>query len=145
VWLHAQTQNPANAQIEVMPVQGNVYMVTSAGGNVTLQVGKEGAVLVDTTLAPLAPAILAEIKKLTNGPLLYIINTHVHPDHVGGNEALTTTSRSARSISWEDGRLVMPPFELSRTRTCSIGCHRRRGRTRQRVCRWMNSSRRSKT
>ena len=39
VWVQAQTQNPANAQIEVMPVQGNVYMVTSAGGNVTLQVG----------------------------------------------------------------------------------------------------------
>ncbi len=103
VWVHAQTQNPTNAQIEVMPVQGNVYMVTSAGGNVTLQVGTEGAVLVDTTLAPLAPAILAEIKKLTNGPLLYIINTHVHPDHVGGNEALTTTSPE-RTIDQLGGR-----------------------------------------
>src|SRR4029453_15028085 len=103
VWVQAQTQNPANAQIEVMPVQGNVYMGTSAGGNVTLQGGKKGAVLVDTTLAPLAPAILAEIKKLTNGPLLYIINTHVHPDHVGGNEALATTSPE-RTIDQLGGR-----------------------------------------
>jgi cyclase len=103
VCLHAQGQNPANTQIEVMPVQGNVYMVTSAGGNVTLQVGKEGAVLVDTALAPLAPAILAEIRKLTNGPLLYIINTHSHPDHVGGNEALATTSPE-RTIDQLGGR-----------------------------------------
>ena len=71
----AQTQNSANAQIEVMPVQGNVYMVTSAGGNVTLQVGKEGAVLVDTTLAPLAPAILAEIKAHERAAALH----HQHP------------------------------------------------------------------
>jgi glyoxylase-like metal-dependent hydrolase (beta-lactamase superfamily II) len=84
----AQQPNLDNVQIEVTPVHGNVYMLSGAGGNVTLQAGPEGALLVDTAFAPLAPKILAEVRKRTSGPLLYIINTHVHPDHVGGNEAL---------------------------------------------------------
>jgi glyoxylase-like metal-dependent hydrolase (beta-lactamase superfamily II) len=94
--LAQQTQNLDNVQIEVMPVQGNVYMLSGAGANVTLQVGKEGAVLVDTAFAPLAPKIMTEIGKLTKGPLLYIINTHVHPDHVGGNEAFAKLAPQSR-------------------------------------------------
>jgi cyclase len=80
-------QNFDNVQIHVLPVQGNVYMLAGAGGNITLQVGKEGVLMVDTEFAPLAPRIMAEIRKLSNGPIRYIINTHVHPDHVGGNDA----------------------------------------------------------
>jgi glyoxylase-like metal-dependent hydrolase (beta-lactamase superfamily II) len=80
-------QNFDNVQIHVLPVQGNVYMLAGAGGNITLQVGKEGVLMVDTEFAPLAPKIMAEIRKLSNGPIRYIINTHVHPDHVGGNDA----------------------------------------------------------
>ena len=71
-------------------------MLAAGGSNVTLQVGREGAVLVDTALAPLAPKILAEIRKRTSGPLLYIINTHMHPDHVGGNEAFAKLSPQNR-------------------------------------------------
>ena len=89
--LRAQ-QDLANAPIEIQPVQGSVYMISGVGGNVTLQVGKDGALLVDTAFAPAVPKIMAEIQKLTTGPLLYIINTHVHADHVGGNEALTKMS-----------------------------------------------------
>jgi glyoxylase-like metal-dependent hydrolase (beta-lactamase superfamily II) len=81
-------ENFDNVQIKVLPVQGNVYMLPGAGGNITLQVGKEGVLMVDTEFAPLAPRIMAEIQKLSKGPVRYIINTHVHPDHVGGNEAL---------------------------------------------------------
>jgi cyclase len=76
-----------NVQIKVLPVQGNVYMLSGAGGNVTLQVGKEGVLVVDTEFGPLVPQIMAEIRKLSKGPIRYIVNTHVHPDHVGGNEA----------------------------------------------------------
>jgi len=80
-------QNFDNVQIHVLPVQGNVYLLAGAGGNITLQMGKEGVLMVDTEFAPLAPKIMAEIRKLSNGPIRYILNTHVHPDHVGGNDA----------------------------------------------------------
>ena len=80
-------QNFDNVQIRVFPIQGNVYMLAGAGGNITLQVGKDGVLMVDTEFAPLAPKIMAEIRKLSPGPIRYIINTHVHPDHVGGNDA----------------------------------------------------------
>ena len=89
----AQQQNFDKVQIQVLPVQGNVYMLAGAGGNITLQIGKEGVLMVDTEFAPLAPKIMAEIRKLSNGPIRYIINTHVHPDHVGGNDAFALLIR----------------------------------------------------
>ena len=85
-----QPQNFDNVQIQVLHVQGNVYMLAGAGGNITLQVGKEGVLMVDTEYAQLAPKIMAEIRKISTGPIRYIINTHVHPDHVGGNAAFAT-------------------------------------------------------
>ncbi len=83
---------PLGAQpIEVLPVQGNIYVISGAGGNITVQVGKEGVLMVDTGLAASAPLVLAEVRKLSTAPVLFIINTHVHPDHVGGNEAVAKT------------------------------------------------------
>ena len=80
--------NLENAEVHTLKVQGNVYMLVGPGGNVTVQVGPQGVLMVDTMFAPLAPKIMAEIRKLSSGPVRYIINTHVHPDHVGGNEAI---------------------------------------------------------
>jgi cyclase len=84
---YAQGGNP-NAPVEVKKVQGNVYMLTGAGGNVTIQVGSDGVLLVDTQFANSAPKILEAVRKLTDKPIRYIINSHVHGDHAGGNEAL---------------------------------------------------------
>jgi len=84
----AQPQNFDRVEIHVLPVQGNVYMLVGAGGNLSVQVGREGVLIVDTQFAPLSMKILAAIRTLSNGPIRYIINTHVHPDHVGGNENL---------------------------------------------------------
>jgi glyoxylase-like metal-dependent hydrolase (beta-lactamase superfamily II) len=68
-------------------VQGNVYMLAGAGGNVTVQVGEDGVLVVDTQFAQMADKLLAEIARLgDNKPIRYVINTHVHGDHVGGNE-----------------------------------------------------------
>jgi len=65
-----------------------VYMLVGAGGNITVQVGKDGVLLVDTEYAQLSEKILAAIRKISDGPLRYIINTHYHPDHTSGNENL---------------------------------------------------------
>src|SRR5215218_5301562 len=75
-------------EISVLPVQGNVYMLAGAGGNVSVQIGDEGVLVVDTEFAPLAEKIMAEIKRLSNRPGRFIVNTHDHADHVGGNAAL---------------------------------------------------------
>ena len=94
----------ASAQpLQVYPVQGNVYMIAGAGGNITVQTGKEGVLLVDTGLANTAPQVLAEIRKLSSAPVLWIVNTHMHPDHVGGNAAL---SQAGAAVSVGDfGRM----------------------------------------
>jgi len=90
-YLYAQQPQIDFSKIEehVWPVQGNVYMMVGAGGNSTIQVGKDGVLVVDTQFAPMADKMLAEIHKLSDKPIRYIINTHVHGDHVGGNDALS--------------------------------------------------------
>jgi cyclase len=85
---HAYSQSPDGAELHTLLVQGNVYAIVGAGGNITVQVGPDGVLLVDTGLAQNASKVLAEIRKLSRGPIRYIINTHVHPDHVGGNEVI---------------------------------------------------------
>jgi cyclase len=103
--LTAQQQNFDNVQVQVLPVQGNVYMMSGAGGNVTVQVGKNGVLLVDTEFGPLVPKLMTEIRKLSKGPLSFIINTHVHPDHVGGNEAFAKlVARDPRSTERDNLR-----------------------------------------
>ena len=83
-------QNFDNVEVHSLHVQGNVWMLVGAGGNVTVQVGDEGVLLVDSSFAQMSEKISAEIKKITTKPIYYIINTHAHPDHVGGNENLAT-------------------------------------------------------
>jgi glyoxylase-like metal-dependent hydrolase (beta-lactamase superfamily II) len=81
-------QNFDNVEVKLQKVQGNVYMLVGAGGNVTVQIGTDGVALVDTQFAPMSNKILAAVRTLSQGPLRYIINTHSHGDHVGGNENL---------------------------------------------------------
>ena len=83
-----QNQTPQNFEITTLPVQGNVYMLQGAGGNVAVQTGPMGVLVVDTGLEQASGALIAAIRRLSDKPLQYIINTHAHPDHVGGNDAV---------------------------------------------------------
>jgi cyclase len=69
-------------------VQGNVYVIAGAGGNIAVQIGDLGVVVVDTGLAQNTDKVLAAIRKLSDKPIQYIIDTHLHADHIGGNTAI---------------------------------------------------------
>jgi len=92
--VRAQQQNFDNVQIDAVKVTDNVYMLVGAGGNVTVQFGPEGVLVVDTSYAQMSGKILAEIRKLSSEPIRYVVNTHVHPDHIGGNEAIAKAGRT---------------------------------------------------
>jgi cyclase len=84
---------PAGNAIEVLPVRGNIYMLATPAGNVTLSVGPEGVLLVDTAPPKFEAEILAEIRKLTNKPIRYILNTSADADHTGNNAAFAKIGR----------------------------------------------------
>src|SRR5260370_12997895 len=77
-----------NAEIQAVKGQGNVYLLTGGGGNVIVQVGDQGVLVVDTGLEQTADKVLAAIRKISDKPIQYILNTHLHPDHTGGNDLI---------------------------------------------------------
>ena len=85
--LHAQ-QNFDTIQVRATPVAGSVYMLTGAGGNMGLSAGENGAFLIDDQYAPLTDKIRAAVGEITPAPIRFVLNTHWHGDHTGGNENL---------------------------------------------------------
>jgi cyclase len=111
----SQAQSPSSL-IQILPVRGNIYVLQGAGANITVSIGRDGVLMVDSGLASMGDQVLAAIRRLQNQidlrdkppgwgaetrssvatrnietppkPIRYIINTHVHPDHVGANELL---------------------------------------------------------
>lgn len=77
----------ANVEIKVIPVAKHIYMLEGAGGNIGVSVGSDGSLIVDDQFAPLAPKIEAAVQKLNPGKLKFVLNTHHHGDHTGGNAA----------------------------------------------------------
>src|SRR5271157_6025219 len=82
----AQDRDFSKVQIKVSKVAGNVYMLEGAGGNIGASVGDDGIVVVDDQYAPRAERIQQALKGITDKPVRFIINTHYHEDHTGGNE-----------------------------------------------------------
>src|ERR1700757_254534 len=81
----AQDKDLSKVRITVSKVSGNVYMLQGEGGNIGASVGEDGIVVVDDQYAPLAEKIEATLKGVTDKPVRFIINTHYHGDHTGGN------------------------------------------------------------
>jgi len=81
-------QDFSNVEIKTIPVAKNIYMLQGAGGNIGVSVGADGILIVDDQFAPLAGKISAALQKLNPGKLKFILNTHHHGDHTGGNAQL---------------------------------------------------------
>jgi glyoxylase-like metal-dependent hydrolase (beta-lactamase superfamily II) len=79
-------QNFDTVQVRSQKIAEGVYMLTGAGGNIGLAIGDDAVFVVDDQYAPLTPKILAAIAQLTNKPVRFVVNTHWHWDHTGGNE-----------------------------------------------------------
>lgn len=83
----AGSQSQAN--LEVLEVRPNFFMIAGGGGNIGVQVGEDGVVVVDAGSAVSAPAVVAAIKRITSKPIRYVIDTGPDADHVGGNDILS--------------------------------------------------------
>ena len=99
------------SNVEIIPhhVAGSVYYLEGAGGNIGLSIGEDGVVMIDDQFAPLTDKILAAIRQLNDGEIRFVINTHVHGDHTGGNENL---GRMGILILARDEVRVRHPFTL---------------------------------
>ena len=95
VWTErASAQRAPASEIEVVQLRDNFYVIGGAGGNIVVQIGPEGVILVDSGSTARADEVLAAIAKLTPLPIRYIINTSMDADHVGGNEVLSKAGLS---------------------------------------------------
>lgn len=72
--------------VRAQALRGGVYVLTGAGGNIGVSTGSDGTFLVDDQYAPLTPKILAAVASITAQPIRFVVNTHWHGDHTGGNE-----------------------------------------------------------
>jgi glyoxylase-like metal-dependent hydrolase (beta-lactamase superfamily II) len=81
----AAAQDLSKVEIKASKVSGNVYMLEGAGGNIGVSAGEDGILIVDDQFAPLAEKIRAALQTLSPGKLKFILNTHYHGDHTGGN------------------------------------------------------------
>ena len=87
---HAQQDDFSKVTIKTTKLTEGIYMLEGAGGNIGVSVGEDGVIVIDDQYAPLTEKIQEAISKLSPKPIKFVINTHWHGDHVGGNENLAT-------------------------------------------------------
>jgi len=90
----ARMDAQAPRDLEVLQLRPNFFMIAGAGGNIGVQIGEDGVIVVDAGAAASASAVVAAIRKLSPQPIRYIIDTSADPDHVGGNETLSKAGQT---------------------------------------------------
>jgi len=98
-------QNNRPGKLEVLPVRGSIYMVVGAGSNIVLQVGPDGVLLVDAGSGERSEDVIAAVRTLTDKPIRWIVDTHLHADHTGGNAAIAKAGRSVPQLTIGAGKL----------------------------------------
>jgi len=88
----ALAQDWDKVEIKTQPLRGGLYTLYGSGGNIGVSVGEDGIILIDDQYAPLTDKIKAALADLSDAPVRYVINTHFHGDHSGGNENLGDTA-----------------------------------------------------
>jgi cyclase len=90
----SQAAEPANGEVDVVKVRPNFYMIAGAGGNIGVQIGSDGVVLVNAGAEAASGRVLAALRKLTDLPIRYVIDTNAEADFVGGNAALAKAGKT---------------------------------------------------
>ena len=88
----AQQEDFSKVEIKATQVAGSVWMLAGSGGNIAVSAGDDGIVMVDDQFAPLLPKIKAALAKISQKPVRFLVNTHWHFDHVGGNAGMADTA-----------------------------------------------------
>jgi cyclase len=108
----AQQQDFSKVEIAATRLAPGLAMLVGAGGNIAVSTGADGPVIVDDQFAPLAPKITAAVKALQDAPIRFVINTHHHYDHTGGNEAFG--SAGALIFAHQNVRLRLSKEQVSK-------------------------------
>jgi glyoxylase-like metal-dependent hydrolase (beta-lactamase superfamily II) len=105
----AQAPDFDKVEIKTTKVGDNLYLLEGQGGTIAALAGNDGVFLVDSQFAPLTDKIVAAIKKITDRPIRFLVNTHVHGDHTGGNENFAKLGVTLISRDELRARLAQPP------------------------------------
>jgi cyclase len=106
--LRAQQPDFSKVEIKTTKIAGNFYTLEGQGGTIGILAGPDGVLMVDAQFAPLSEKIIAAIKQVSDGRIRFLINTHVHGDHTGGNENIGKTGATIYARSQLRDRLAHP-------------------------------------